>query len=92
MTLPAKEGTPLPTWNFNMPTAAIIVQSTVENSSVLMVAFSSLENGVREPAYLVGIEVANSLNITMASVLVNKLDSVEKPASLARVKQANKRR
>lgn len=62
----------------------------MENSLVLIVVFSSLENGVRQLAYLVEIEVANSLNFTVASVLVNKLDSMVKLASLAKVKQTNK--
>lgn len=64
--------------------------SIVENSLALIVVFSSLENGVRELAYLVETEVANSLNFTVASVLVNKLDNMVKLASLARVKQASK--
>lgn len=46
-----------------------------------------MENGVREPASLAETEVVKSLGFTVASVLVNKLDCMVKPASLAREKQ-----
>lgn len=50
---------------------------------------SSMENGVREPASSVETEVVKSLGSTAASVLVNKLDCMVKPASLAREKQTD---
>lgn len=56
------------------------VHSTVGNSSTLTVTFSSLEN-------LAETEVADSLSFTIASALLNKLDSMVKLASLARIKQ-----
>lgn len=75
----------LPMENFILP-ATIDVQSTVGNSSTLIVIFSSLEDINRALVYLVETEVAKNLNFTMASVLLNKLDSMVKLASLARIR------
>lgn len=71
-----------------MPPAAKVVQSTVENCSVLT-NISPMENGVREPASSAETDVVKSLGSTVASVLVNKLDCMVKPASLAREKQTD---